>query len=164
MARPREQRGCQLTTEAAMEERRKVQRGRTLKAGSISFNGAGGIDCRVRNMSPVGACLEVSSQVGIPKRFRSRGRLRQVQAGVPRRLAFGHAPWRRISRRLERRKSTVDREKAAASARFSAYPHPTCNSLIGNQFPGFPRCDKLLCHRRNSRSLFCVSSCASCVF
>jgi len=69
MARPREQRGCQLTTEAAMEERRKVQLGRTLKAGSISFNRAGGIDCRVRNMSPVGACLEVSSQVGIPNDF-----------------------------------------------------------------------------------------------
>jgi hypothetical protein len=56
-------------TEAAMEERRKVQRGRTLKAGSINFNRAGGIDCRVRNMSPAGACLEVSSQVGIPNDF-----------------------------------------------------------------------------------------------
>jgi hypothetical protein len=56
-------------TEAAMEERRKVQRGRTLKAGSINFNGAGGINCRVRNMSPVGACLEVSSPVGIPNEF-----------------------------------------------------------------------------------------------
>ena len=52
-----------------MEERRKVQRGRTLKAGTISFNRAGGIDCRVRNMSPAGACLEVSSQVGIPNDF-----------------------------------------------------------------------------------------------
>jgi hypothetical protein len=30
-----------------MEERRKVQRERTLKAGTISFNCAGGIDCRV---------------------------------------------------------------------------------------------------------------------
>jgi hypothetical protein len=56
-------------TEAAMQDRRKVQRGRTLKAGSISFNRAGGIDCRVRNMSPAGACLEVSSQVGIPNHF-----------------------------------------------------------------------------------------------
>ena len=52
-----------------MQERRKLQRGRTLKAGTISFNGAGGIDCRVRNMSPAGACLEVSSQVGIPNDF-----------------------------------------------------------------------------------------------
>jgi hypothetical protein len=52
-----------------MEERRKVQRQRTLKAGSISFNRAGGIDCRVRNLSPKGACLEVTSQVGVPDDF-----------------------------------------------------------------------------------------------
>jgi PilZ domain-containing protein len=52
-----------------MEDRRKIQRGRTLKAGSISFNRAGVIDCRVRNMSPAGACLEVSSPVGIPNDF-----------------------------------------------------------------------------------------------
>ena len=56
-------------TGPAMEERRKVQRGRTLKAGSITFNRAAGIDCRVRNMSAVGACLEVDSQVGIPNDF-----------------------------------------------------------------------------------------------
>ena len=49
-----------------MEERRKVQRGRTLKAGSIVFNSAAGIDWRVRNMSAAGACLEVTSQVGVP--------------------------------------------------------------------------------------------------
>jgi hypothetical protein len=49
-----------------MQERRKVQRGRTLKAGTINFNRAGGIDCRVRNMSPA---VEVSSQVGIPNDF-----------------------------------------------------------------------------------------------
>ena len=52
-----------------MEERRKVQRHRTLKAGSISFNRAGGVDCRVRNLSTVGACLEVASQIGIPDEF-----------------------------------------------------------------------------------------------
>ena len=52
-----------------MEERRKVARHRTLKAGSISFNRAGGIDCRVRNLSPAGACLEVASQVGVPDDF-----------------------------------------------------------------------------------------------
>jgi hypothetical protein len=52
-----------------MEERRKAQRHRTLKAGSISFNRAGGIDCRVRNLSSGGACLEVASQVGIPEDF-----------------------------------------------------------------------------------------------
>ena len=52
-----------------MDERRKVQRHRTLKAGSITFNRASGIDCRVRNLSPAGACLEVASQLGIPDDF-----------------------------------------------------------------------------------------------
>lgn len=52
-----------------MDEHRKLQRHRTLKAGSISFNRASGIDCRVRNMSATGACLEVASQVGIPDDF-----------------------------------------------------------------------------------------------
>ncbi len=52
-----------------MDERRKVQRLRALKGGTIAFNRAAGIDCRVRNMSPVGACLEVASQIGIPDEF-----------------------------------------------------------------------------------------------
>jgi hypothetical protein len=52
-----------------MDERRKILRHRTLKAGSIVFNRAAGIDCRVRNVSPAGACLEVASQVGIPDDF-----------------------------------------------------------------------------------------------
>lgn len=50
-------------------ERRKVSRHRTLKGGTISFNRAAGIDCRVRNLSPAGALLEVTSQVGIPEEF-----------------------------------------------------------------------------------------------
>ena len=33
------------------------------------FLPAGGINCRVRNMSPAGACLEVTSQVRIPDNF-----------------------------------------------------------------------------------------------
>ncbi len=52
-----------------MEERRKSQRHRTLKAGNIAFNRAGSIDCRVRNLSPLGACLEVASQIGVPNDF-----------------------------------------------------------------------------------------------
>jgi hypothetical protein len=52
-----------------MDERRKVQRHRTLKAGTITFNRDGGLNCRVRNLSPIGACLEVASQVGIPDDF-----------------------------------------------------------------------------------------------
>jgi PilZ domain len=52
-----------------MEERRKVQRHRTLKAGMINFNRAGGVGYRMRNLSPAGACLEVASQFGIPNDF-----------------------------------------------------------------------------------------------
>ena len=52
-----------------MDERRKAQRLRALKAGTITFNRAGGITCRVRNLSPAGACLEVASQIGIPDDF-----------------------------------------------------------------------------------------------
>lgn len=51
------------------EERRKILRRRTLKAGSITFNRAAGIDCSIRNLSPAGAMLEVASQVGIPDNF-----------------------------------------------------------------------------------------------
>lgn len=57
------------SVEAEPVERRKVSRHRTLKAGSIVFNRAGSIDCRVRNLSPAGALLEVASQVGIPEEF-----------------------------------------------------------------------------------------------
>ncbi|HVZ54050.1 MAG TPA: PilZ domain-containing protein [Pseudolabrys sp.] len=52
-----------------MSEQRKVQRRRLLKAGSINFHRAATIDCRVRNLSPSGACLEVVSPVGIPDDF-----------------------------------------------------------------------------------------------
>jgi len=52
-----------------MDERRKLRRHRTLKGGSIRFSRAGGIDCRVRNLSSAGACLEVASQAGIPDEF-----------------------------------------------------------------------------------------------
>ena len=52
-----------------MEERRRTLRGRMLKGGSIAFNGAAGFDCRVRNMSTAGACLEVASPIGIPNDF-----------------------------------------------------------------------------------------------
>jgi len=50
-------------------ERRKQIRHRTLKAGLIAFNRAGTIECRVRNISPVGACLEVAGPAGIPDEF-----------------------------------------------------------------------------------------------
>jgi hypothetical protein len=52
-----------------MEERRKMQRHRTLKGGHIIFNRAGSIDCSVRNLSTAGACLEVQNQIGVPDDF-----------------------------------------------------------------------------------------------
>ena len=52
-----------------INERRKARRLRALKGGTIAFNRAASIDCRVHNMSPVGACLEVASQIGIPDEF-----------------------------------------------------------------------------------------------
>jgi len=52
-----------------MERRRQV-RARTLKSGRIIFNHRGSvIDCTVRNLSPVGACLNVASTIGIPEEF-----------------------------------------------------------------------------------------------
>ena len=52
-----------------MDEKRGASRHRTLKAGHIVFNRASTIDCRVRNLSPQGACLEVANQIGIPDSF-----------------------------------------------------------------------------------------------
>lgn len=52
-----------------MDERRKLPRHRTLKGGRILFDRAGSIDCQVRNLSPIGACIEVVSPLGIPDDF-----------------------------------------------------------------------------------------------
>ena len=52
------------------DDRREVTiRPRQLKAGTIAFNRAGAISCMVRNLSPKGACLEVTNQIGIPDQF-----------------------------------------------------------------------------------------------
>jgi hypothetical protein len=61
--------GAFNSAEVEPVERRKLSRHRTLKAGSITFNRASSIDCRVRNLSPAGALLEVAGQVGIPEEF-----------------------------------------------------------------------------------------------
>ena len=52
-----------------MVERRTTPRHRTFKGGSISFPGAAGIECVVRNLSAAGACLDVASPIGIPDDF-----------------------------------------------------------------------------------------------
>jgi PilZ domain len=51
-------------------ERRRRPRARTLKSARILFNQHHSvIDCTVRNLSPVGACLSVESVLGIPDTF-----------------------------------------------------------------------------------------------
>jgi hypothetical protein len=52
-----------------MEERRKETRRRTFKAGKIMIDGKSIIDCKVRNLTYRGACLEVGSPVGITDTF-----------------------------------------------------------------------------------------------
>ena len=53
-----------------MEERRLVQRTRVLKGAIIVLNHRSStIDCVVRNLTNRGACLHVTSTVGIPATF-----------------------------------------------------------------------------------------------
>ena len=51
-----------------MEEHRTAPRHRVLKAGTIEFGG-GAIDCTVKNISEIGAALEVVTPLYIPDRF-----------------------------------------------------------------------------------------------
>jgi len=51
-----------------MSEHRIAPRRRILKAGTIEFGG-GGIDCTVRNLSNMGAALEVVTPLFIPDKF-----------------------------------------------------------------------------------------------
>ena len=51
-----------------MDERRKSQRHKSFKSGSISFE-LGTVDCVVRNTSETGALLELKSHAGIPDKF-----------------------------------------------------------------------------------------------
>jgi hypothetical protein len=57
-----------MTMTMTMIERRATPRHRVLKRGTIAFGGAG-IDCMVRNLSPDGARIEVTSPFGLPENF-----------------------------------------------------------------------------------------------
>jgi hypothetical protein len=48
-----------------MKERRATPRQRVFKAGSIEFDGSA-VDCTIRNISSVGAGIDVASPLGIP--------------------------------------------------------------------------------------------------
>ena len=50
-------------------ERRKSQRLRTLKSGSVTFGFVPGIECTVRNLSSGGACLEFDRRASLPGDF-----------------------------------------------------------------------------------------------
>jgi hypothetical protein len=52
-----------------MDERRKAQRMKTLKTGSVSFGVAAIVDCTIRNMSSAGACLDFQCRPVLPKDF-----------------------------------------------------------------------------------------------
>jgi len=50
-------------------EKRAARRQRVLKGGKILLNRDGTIDCTVRNLSEIGACLHLPSSVGVPDTF-----------------------------------------------------------------------------------------------
>jgi PAS domain-containing protein len=53
-----------------MKERRQSSRHRTVRRGTILFDERrSGIDCTVHNLSDSGACLEVTTSIGLPEEF-----------------------------------------------------------------------------------------------
>jgi hypothetical protein len=51
-------------------EHRRVQRTRVLKGAKIILSGHSSLfDCRVRNLTNAGACLQIASPIGIPQLF-----------------------------------------------------------------------------------------------
>jgi hypothetical protein len=68
-------------------ERRAIIRNRVLKAGTIEFDG-GAVNCMVRNMTELGAMLDVASSVGIPDDLAPK-----FYSAVSSLLAFGLPCW-----------------------------------------------------------------------
>ena len=52
-----------------MIEKRAIPRHRVLKHGTLAFDGGGGLDCTVRNISSNGARIDLASPVGVPESF-----------------------------------------------------------------------------------------------
>ena len=51
-------------------EHRRVQRTQVLKEAKIILNSHSSLlDCRVRNLTNFGACLQIASPIGIPQHF-----------------------------------------------------------------------------------------------
>ncbi len=56
-------------TVSGMDERRATQRTRMLKSGKILL-GKHGVPCTIRNLSEIGACLQVQTTTGLPAEFK----------------------------------------------------------------------------------------------
>ena len=81
-----------------MNERRAPQRKRVFKAGSIEFDGAE-VDCVIRNLSPMGAGLEVANPVGNPHEVTLRILTQHIsQHGYVVWSQHGYVVWRRENR------------------------------------------------------------------
>jgi hypothetical protein len=52
-----------------MIEKRAEPRHRVLKRGMLAFNGGGGLDCTVRNISSSGARIDITNPMGVPHSF-----------------------------------------------------------------------------------------------
>jgi hypothetical protein len=50
-------------------ERRAQPRHRVLKGGRLSFHDGSGIDCTVRNISPIGAGVDLDNPADLPESF-----------------------------------------------------------------------------------------------
>lgn len=50
-------------------ERRTHVRHRVLKAGRLAFQSGGSFECRVRNLSPAGARLDIAAPMALPEQF-----------------------------------------------------------------------------------------------
>ncbi len=50
-------------------ERRSQVRHKVLKGGTLAFDGGGSVDCTVRNISQIGARVDIASPIGVPASF-----------------------------------------------------------------------------------------------
>jgi hypothetical protein len=48
-------------------EQRRAQRSKTRKSGRVVLTSGNGMMCKIRNLSPSGACLQVASHFGVPR-------------------------------------------------------------------------------------------------
>ena len=94
-----------------VEERRETSRRRVLKTGTISFEGQS-FECAVRNLSEVGACLELATPTALPDNF-------TLFIKTAKMMRHCHVVWRakrRMGVKFENRPSEADRPRAKRSS------------------------------------------------